>query len=257
MFDIVAENGLHVAIHKNYYNDIAHVTRNKKIMEDKIKENNMNEIYADISTLENGTKTTKIEIYMKHVEIVRKNWDKIWKFCTNENLLELSMDSYIYKQKAVNRIAKEMCAKIKDKNSIYPRQQKYFDQEKYNKQKDKQVLFAMGKGNGNMTISNTKGSSAKGPIKSIVNELSKYATVILTPEDNTSQLCSICKQQLEHMETYKTKSKKELEKMNNQEKQLEKIRTKHVKDLKQLIKNSKKIDKIFTVNELPTDVWEI
>jgi hypothetical protein len=259
MFDITAENGLHTVINKNYYNDIAHVTRNKKIIDEEIEKNKMDEVYADMS-LEN-TKTTKIEEYMKYVEIVRKNWDRIWKFCTKTSVLELSMDSYTHKKKAVNRIAKEICTKIKDKNSIYPRQKGYFDEDKYNKDKDKPILIAMGKGNGNMTISNTKGSSAKGPIKSIVKELSKYCVVLLTPEDNTSQLCNICKEQISHVKVCKTKSKKEIEKMNKEEREIEKIKNESTKDLRQRIKNIKFEQKIIKgmIEEglMLKDVWEI
>src|SRR5207253_10872252 len=85
---------------------------------------------------------------------------------------------------------------------------------------DKPILFAAGKGNGSMTISNTKGSGPKGPIKSLIKELSKYAVVVLTPEDNTSRLCNICKEDVSHVEVFKTKSKKEICKMNEMEAKL-------------------------------------
>jgi len=162
------------------------------------------------------------------------------------------MDNYINKLKAVNRIAKEICVKIKDKNSIYSRQKKYFNEEKYNEEKNKPLLFAVGKGNGNVTISNTKGVSGKGPVKRIIRELSKYSVVILTPEDNTSQLCNICEEKVKHVKVYKTKSKKELIRMTEEEKILDKIKNAYVKETAKQIKSIKKLNKeiesIFPLN---------
>jgi len=241
MFDFSSETGLHTTVHKNYYNDVAHVTRNIKLVNEKIIQNNMNEIYAKMSL--DNTKTTKIENYMKYVEIVRKNWQRIWKHCTNTELLSLSMNSYTYKEKAVNRIAKEICKKVKDERNIYPRQQKYYNKDQHNKKKDKPILFAMGKGNGGMTISNTKGTAGKGPIKRIVKELSKYSVVVLTPEDNTSQLCNICQEQVEHVKVYKRKTKVEQSKMNELEKSLEENRIKNVRDLVRRMKDIERMNK--------------
>ena len=61
------------------------------------------------------------------------------------------------------------------------------------------------------------------PIKCIVNELSKYAAVILTPEDNTSQLCNKCGDKVEHVKVCKFKSKKEILNMGELEKKIRKI----------------------------------
>ncbi len=71
MLDISFENGLHFTIHKNYYNDIAHVTRNKKLLDVEISKKKMNEIYSDMSL--ETTKTTSINEFMKYVKTVRNN----------------------------------------------------------------------------------------------------------------------------------------------------------------------------------------
>ena len=241
MLDVTAENGLHVTINKNYYNDIAHINKNKRIMDAMIIVGKMDKVYTNLS-LETA-KTTSIEEYMNYVKKIREDWDKIWKFCTNSKIQSLELDGYVNKEKAVNRIAKEICVMIKDKNSIFPRQKKYFNEIKYNEKKDKPLLFAVGKGNGNMTISNTKGVSGKGPIKRIIRTLSKYSTVILTPEDNTSQLCNICEEQVKHVKVYKTKSKKEMRLMTEEEKMLDSIRKEYVKDTTDRVKSIKKQNK--------------
>ena len=60
---------------------------------------------------------------MGYVNKVRNKWDNIWNFCTKTEVLNLKMDSYIHKKKAVNRIAKEIVKSVKDKRNIYPRHQ--------------------------------------------------------------------------------------------------------------------------------------
>ena len=72
------------------------------------------------------------------------------------------------------------------------REDPYFDKEKYKENKNKPKLIAFGKGNGRLTISNTKNSGPKGPIKRIIHELSKICLVILTDEFRTSQICNLC-----------------------------------------------------------------
>ena len=57
-----------------------------------------------------------------------------------------------------------------------------------------------------MTISNTKGSTAKGAIKMLILELAKQFPVILVQEDYTSQLCCDCGEQLEAVQTYQYQS---------------------------------------------------
>lgn len=84
----------------------------------------------------------------------------------------------------------------------------YFDKEKYEKVRNLPVMIAFGKGNGNLTIDNLKGSSAHGPIKRILKELCKICLVILTDEYKTSQLCSNCHTKMEHIKVIQDISKK-------------------------------------------------
>ena len=205
MLDVSLENGLHFTIHKNYYNDVANITRNKQLLDAETEKKKMNEIYSDMSL--ETIKTTSINEYMKYVKIVRKNWDRIWDFCTSPKIISLKFDSYVNKDKAISRIAKEIIMSVKDESKVYPRHSKYFNKQKYDEDKNKPLLLAIGTGNGNMTISNTKNSTPKGPIKKLVKELSKYCIVILVPENNTSQLCCECGNFLEPVSVYKFQSK--------------------------------------------------
>jgi transposase len=84
---------------------------------------------------------------------------------------------------------------------------KYYDKKMYDTIKDLPILMAIGKGNGNLTISNVKGSGPKGPIKTIIKELSKLILVILVDEYRTSQLCSECGEKLCHPKTKHYKNK--------------------------------------------------
>jgi hypothetical protein len=71
--------------------------------------------------------------------------------------------------------------------------------DKYKKEyKNKKLLFLIGKGNGNMTITNTKNSSTAGPIKRIVKELSNREVVVLVDEYKTSLLCHHCEEKIKH-----------------------------------------------------------
>lgn len=84
---------------------------------------------------------------------------------------------------------------------------KYYDKKMYDTIKDLPILMAIGKGNGNLTISNIKGCGPKGPIKTIIKELAKLILVILVDEYRTSQLCSECEAKLEHPRTQHYKNK--------------------------------------------------
>ena len=106
------------------------------------------------------------------------------------------------------------------------------------------LLLAIGTGNGNMTISNTKHSSPKGPLKKLIQELSKYCIVILVPEHNTSQLCCLCDEYLEDVEVYRLPSKKKHHCKTEDEKKIEndkisetKINKHEVRKIKKQIKN--------------------
>ena len=205
MLDIHMENGLHFKVNKNYYNNVAHVICNKESMSKYISDSKMNEIYSEMS-LEH-TKTTDITEFMKYVECVRKNWVAIWKFCESKSIANLKFDSYVYKQKAISRIAQEIVANVRNKNNVYPKHKEFFNEDKFNEDLKKPLLLAIGTGSGNITISNTKHSTPKGPLKQLIRELSKYCIVILVPEFNTSQICCECNNFLEDVYTYKFPSK--------------------------------------------------
>ncbi|MBS1736813.1 MAG: hypothetical protein JSS98_09470, partial [Bacteroidetes bacterium] len=119
MLDISFENGLHFTIHKNYYNDLAHVTRNKILLDEETEKKGMNEIYSEMAL--ETTKTTSIDEYMKYVKTVRRNWDRIWDFCTSQKITSLKFDSHVYKDKAISRIAKEIVSAAQDQTKVYKR----------------------------------------------------------------------------------------------------------------------------------------
>src|SRR5579871_5442826 len=105
------------------------------------KKFNMEEIYSEMA-LEN-TKTTKIEEYMKYVKVVRKNWNRIWDFCVRKVIFSLKFDSYIYKDKAISRIATEIIEKIKNKENVYERYRRYFNEKKFEEDKNKPIMLAI------------------------------------------------------------------------------------------------------------------
>ena len=214
MIDFMTEDGLHLAVHKNEYNDISHINRNKKIQNEEIKkitENNKNleNIYTEMSII--SPMTTEIKEYMQYVETVRKNWKEIWDFCTSTRTSNLKFNSYVYKNHAVSKMAKKIICDLSDKKNVFPRHKKFFDEDKFTENKNKPLLLAIGTGNGNITISNTKYSGPKGPLKKLIYELGKLCTVVLVPEYNTSQLCCKCEEYLEPVNVYKLMSEKKKE----------------------------------------------
>ena len=242
MLDITMESGLHISVHKNYYNELSHIKRNKELLDKEEKRLKINEIYTKMS--EGNTKTTQIIEYMKYVEMVRENWNELWKHSQSTIVKSLKFNSYVYKDKAIARITKETLLKLKNKGNVYPRHRKYFNEEKYNEDNKKPILLCMGKGNGSITITNTKNSSPKGPIKKIVKELSKRCVVILTPEQNTSQLCSKCDNQLKEVNVFKIPKKdKDDVKLISVKNKKSNIRNKknEINKLKMEIKNKCKI----------------
>lgn len=228
MLDITMQNGLHISVHKNYYNDIAHVNRNKEILQKEIDRNKMNDVYALMST--SSSMSIDINGYMKYVEIVRKKWKEIWNFCCRTEITSLKFNSFVYKNHAISRIAKEIIEELTDENNVYPRHKKYFNKKMFDEDKNKKILIAIGTGNGNMTISNTKNSSPKGPLKKLIKELSRYCTVILVPEYNTSQLCCLCDEFLEDVNVCEYLSEKKKKELTEEEKELVKIKEKYTKD---------------------------
>jgi hypothetical protein len=85
-------------------------------------------------------------------------------------------------------------------DKTYSGTNKYFDKIKYEILKNLPILFAFGKGNGSLTISNTKGTGPKGPVKRILIELSKKALVLGTDENNSSKLTNCHEEVAEHPE---------------------------------------------------------
>ncbi|AYV84552.1 MAG: hypothetical protein Hyperionvirus29_5 [Hyperionvirus sp.] len=222
MLDISMKNGIHLNIHKNYYNNIAHIIRNKMLMDREIFKSEMNHIYSELA-LEN-IKTTDIRDYMSYVKVIRKNWNKIWEFSTKPQIFSLKFDSYIYKSKAISRIAKEIVGGLKDDKNIKDRHANYFDPIMFEENKEKVIMLSIGTGNGSGTISNTKGSGPKGPVKRLIKELAKYCVVVEVPEYNTSQLCSECDEFTTDVYGYKIPSENGRKKkdQNKMEKEVEK-----------------------------------
>ena len=134
--------------------------------------------------------------------------------------------------------------------------------------KEKPILIALGSGNGSNTISNTKGCSPKGPISKLIFELSKYCIVIMTPEYNTSQLCSECGNYLEDVLCFHYPSNKkislEIDKQikdinNNDEKERTKkqLRDEITKNIKIVKKESRNIHKLKKLKIGNTDISEL
>lgn len=219
VIDIEMQNGMHKTINKNYLNDIAHVTINRKKLDDFKSENSeMRVIDKKLSNC--NTKTTDDQTYIKYMQEIRDNWDAIWEYHTKDKIFAINFDSYVNKDKAISRVAREIIRDIKDKSTVPKRYIKYFDDEMFEKTKDRPILLAVGNGNGTGTISNTKGTSPKGSIKKLINELSKYCIIIQTPEPNTSKYCSECmksdhKSELQGVEVYKYPAKKNFKREND------------------------------------------
>jgi hypothetical protein len=213
MITMVSESGICITIDKKYYYDLAHMTQITKKKEKMIAENvyiaeydvidinknkqhikeeiTMQKIYDNLAST--TYKTSSIEEYMKYVKIVRKFWNVIWEFYSQKSLLNMRFEVFTYKQKAITRICREIVKKFKNEEKI-----------------TKPILLSFGKGNGSITISNTKGSSPKGAIKKLIKELSKYVLVILVPETNTSKLCCICGNEMKGVHTFHFPKDKEI-----------------------------------------------
>jgi len=250
MMDITMENGLHCTAEKNYYNDISHVNRNKILYDSYVDKFKMNDIYAKLS--ETTTMTTEINEYMKYVEIIRENWNRLWEFNNNPVLINLKFNSFVYKEKGIARMAQEIIKKVQNKKNVAKRQKKYFNDKMFDEDKKKPILLAIGTGNGNVTISNTKNSSGKGPLKRLIKELSKYCVVVLVPEHNTSQLCCICDEYLKDINTYRFISEKKKKNKTTEEIKQIKIIEEETKRNTQMIHKQKKTKKVIN-NEIETN----
>lgn len=217
----------------SYYHD-AHIYKNKKKLEDVIKKSGCKEIYDKLAEVTH--KTADIDKYVSYIEIIFKNWGKIWSFNSELKQAKLKYDTNMNKKRAVRKIVRKMARRrqtqrwrAKEKKGKKGKHNeplngsltkngspennrklegKYFVQSQYEKVKDLLIMLGIGKGNGSMTISNIKGSGPKGPINTIIKELAKLILVILIDEYKTSQLCNNCETKLEHPYTRHYKRKK-------------------------------------------------
>jgi len=184
-----SETEIPIKVSKGYYNETSHITKNTKKTKRYIKEDKMNEIYDKLSNT-NYKKTIKIDEYNKYILIIRENWNSIWTFYSQNKLLALELDTFINKKKTIHKIVRKIVPKKKTiKFNKFDTKYVKKDQDIF----EKPPLVFFGKGNGNSTISNLRNSSSKGPIKAIINELSKFCIVILVDEFRTSKICSNCK----------------------------------------------------------------
>jgi hypothetical protein len=213
--------GEEYCISKGYYNEISHITRNTKKINQWIQDNEtVSTCYKNLS--ETCLRGGLLEPYLAYVSEQANFWDALWDFEFQERVAALKYDTFLHKKMAIARICREIIAKngvksgTKDKSrgksndkSTY---KKYnpkntskdntkakskgkSNSNKKDKSKDtpkKPTLIVFGKGNGKMTISNTRNSSSHGPIKQIALALSLLVPVILVDENNTSKKCNRC-----------------------------------------------------------------
>jgi hypothetical protein len=173
-YDPYKDFGLPYVISKGYYNEISHITRNTKKCTTYTNSNPA--VLACYDQLSFGSlKGGYAHMYLIYMRTIADNWDLLWKHALDERLPALSYDTYLHSKMAVAKV----CRQIRKHNPT-----------------SKPSLYIIGKGNGNMTISNTKNSSSHGPIKRIVHALSLLEPVVLTDEYKTSQLCNQCTSKL-------------------------------------------------------------
>jgi hypothetical protein len=206
----VSETGKKIEINKGYYNEISHITKNNQIRKNKLRAFNMSEIYSQLA--ETGyKKTIDMDIYNKFIIVIRNNWKKLYNFYGRNNIQMLELDSYINKKKAIHKIIRKIVPKNNKKHNFKQKDKLLCSNEEYNDILRKPLLLAFGKGSGNMTISNLKNNSPKGPVKTLAKELSKFTTVLITDEYKTSQVCPICQEQtVIHPKVEKKYKKKKL-----------------------------------------------
>lgn len=208
----MSETEKRVDITKSYYREISCINKIQIKINRYLKNKDMRMLYNQLSS--SSYKTTKRSFYEKYILIIRQNWEKIWNTYSSIQLLEYYYDLFVKKRKAISIIIRQIVPKnrwkeINQKINL-DNTNKYFDKERHAEIMNKPVLIAFGKGRGDITISNLKNNSPKGPIKKIAKELSRFCLVVLTDEFRTSQLCSDCKSfKLVHPKTdFKIKFKK-------------------------------------------------
>ncbi|AYV82494.1 MAG: hypothetical protein Hyperionvirus1_73 [Hyperionvirus sp.] len=208
MVDMACEDGIHVTISKNEYFDLAQVFNNNNKINKLREEANMNDITTQLSKTTYRTAST--EEFMEYVKVIKKNWNEIWDHYSDYKLSKIKLSSYRSSQKAISGMARRIIERLNDEKNI----NKYMKSKEMKLDKsilEKPIIIFFGKGNGSLTISNTKNTSSKGPIKRLIEALSKYVVVILTPEYNTSKMCHLCGEKLIDIETYNFPKRKSLE----------------------------------------------
>ena len=184
MLACVKDTGERVIVTKGEYNELSHITRNRKKKE-KILEASprISEINSELS--EFSIKTASSKDYDGYINIIVRNWDTLWDYHLNSKLAHLDYDTYHHSKIAVAKL----CRKIVDRK----------------KNRKKPLIIAFGKGAGNMSINNTKNSSAHGPIKKFVMALQLLVIVLLVDEYNTSKICSGCYEKVKQAYTHRRK----------------------------------------------------
>jgi hypothetical protein len=184
---------------KNYYNHLSGINANK-ILKDKILKKNadISEIYEQLS--KTSLKTSNLNPILEYTKIITKNWDILWTYYTKPVFTKIKYKKYIKSKQAINIICDDLIKKYTKRNEKEdPIRARSAPRGPADKKENKKPIFLMGKGNGNITVTNTKNSSSVGPIKRIINELSKKSLVILVDEYKTSKLCNKCNNEIDHV----------------------------------------------------------
>ena len=153
----VSETGKKIEISKGYYNEISHITVNNLKNKNRIKEDNMTEIYNKLSDT-GYKKTIKLEVYNKYIKVMRDNWDQIYNFYGKNNFQKLELDTFINKKKALHKIVRKLVPKNNKKHNFKEKDKIICSNADYNDIIKKPVMLVFGKGNGNITISSLKNS---------------------------------------------------------------------------------------------------
>jgi len=153
----VSETGKKIEISKGYYNEISHITVNNLKNKNRIKEDNMTEIYNKLADT-GYKKTIKLETYNKYIKVIRNNWDQIYNFYGKNNFQKLELDTFINKKKALHKIVRKLVPKNNKKHNFKEKDKIICSNADYNDIIKKPVMLVFGKGNGNITISNLKNS---------------------------------------------------------------------------------------------------
>jgi hypothetical protein len=192
MLACVKDNGDRVVVTKGEYNELSHITLNRKKKE-KILEASPEIVKINAELSEFCIKSSSAIAYNGYIDVVVNNWDTLWDYHLNPKLAQLDYDTYHHSKLAVAKLCRKIVGRKKNRK--------------------KPIILAIGKGAGNMTINNTKNSSAHGPIKRFIMALQLLVIVLLVDEYNTSKICSGCYERIKqgythHRMKYRTLMKK-------------------------------------------------